>query len=140
MKVKVALNLTLSILLLKSSKIDQNSSHYDYHQRIGRIVEICHYLHFNINITTLLKIFKHIAGTYTILSTHQELKESNLLKQAEILCDEIRQNIQQIINHRTEERKVIKYVFGNPDANDLDKINNYSNSLSNINNMKTYLL
>ena len=126
MKVKVALNLTLSILLLKSSKIDQNSSHYDYHQRIGRIVEICHYLHFNINITTLLKIFKHIAGTYTILSTHQELKESNLLKQAEILCDEIRQNI--------------KYVFGNPDANDLDKINNYSNSLSNINNMKTYLL
>ena len=61
--------------------------------------------------------------------------ESNLLKQAELLCDEAYQNLQQISPANTRLKRelingvgaVIKYIFGNPDANDLDRINNYLN-------------
>ena len=65
--------------------------------------------------------------------------ESNLLKQAELLCDEAYQTIQQIPSANTRLKRglingvgtAIKYIFGNPDANDLDMINNYFNVLDN---------
>ena len=134
---KTALILMHIALLVESSEINQNKTHYDYQQGIGRIVGSYHYLHFNIDVTTLLKTFKHITASYVILSKHGELKESSLLKQAEILCNEIHQNLQIIMpsNMRTKRGLInglgtaIKYIFGNPDANDLEKINNYLNSL-----------
>ena len=84
-----------------------------------------------------MKTFKHITASYVILSNHGELKESSLLKQAEILFNEIHQNLQIIMpSHMRAKRGLInrlgtaiKYIFGNPDANDLEKINNYLNSL-----------
>ena len=134
---KTTLVLILVALLVESSEINQNKTHYDYRQGIGRIVGSYHYLHFNIDVTTLLKTFKHITTSYEVLSNHGELKESSLLKQAEILCNEIHQNLQIIMpsNMRTKRGLInglgtaIKYIFGNPDANDLEKINNYLNSL-----------
>ena len=59
------------------------------------------------------------------------------MKQASILCDEIYQNIEQMApkNNRVKSGlinglgTVMKYIFGNPDANDLEKINNYLNLL-----------
>ena len=124
-------------LLVESSEINQNKTYYDYQQRIERIVESYHYLHFNNAVTKLLKTFKYITASYVMLSNHGELKESSLLKQAEILCNEIHQNLQIIMpsNMRTKRGLInelgtaIKYIFENPDANDLEKINNYLNSL-----------
>ena len=65
----------LVALLVESSEINQNKRHYDYRQGIGRIVGSYHYLHFNIDVTTLLKTFKHITASYVILSNHGELRE-----------------------------------------------------------------
>ena len=134
---KTALILMHIALLVESSEINQNKTHYNYQQGIGRIVGSYHYLLFNIDVTTLLKTFKHITASYVILSKHGELKESSLLKEAEILCNEIHQNLQIIMpsNMRTKRGLInglstaIKYIFGNPDANNLEKINNYLNSL-----------
>ena len=86
---KTALILMLVALLVESSEINQNKTHYDYQQGTGRIVGDYHYLHFNIDVATLLKTFKHITTSYEVLSNQGELKESSLLKQAEILCNEI---------------------------------------------------
>ena len=124
-------------MLVESSEINQNKTHYDYQQGTGRIVGSYHYLHINVDVTKLLKTFKHITASYVILSNHGEVKESSLLKQAEILCNEIHQNLQIIMPSymRTKTGLInglgtgIKYTVGNPDANDLEKINNYLNSL-----------
>ena len=70
---KTALILLLVTLLVESSEINQNKTHYDYQQGTGRIVGSYHYLHFNIDVTTLLKTFKHITASYAILSNHGEL-------------------------------------------------------------------
>ena len=101
---KTALILSLVSLLVECSEINQNKTHYDYQQGTGRIVGSYHYLYFNIDFTTLLKSFKHITASYLILSNHGELKESSLLKQAEILCNEMHQNLQIImpLNMRTK--------------------------------------
>ena len=65
----------LIALLVESSEINQNKTYYDYQQGTGRIVGSYHYLHFNIDVTRLLKTFEHITASYVILSKHGELKE-----------------------------------------------------------------
>ena len=94
----------LVALLVESSEINQNKTHDDDQQGTGRIVGSYHYLQFNMDVTTLLKTFKYITASYVILSNHGKLKESSLLKQAEILCNEIHQNLQIIMpsNMRTK--------------------------------------
>ncbi|XP_076386045.1 uncharacterized protein LOC143264130 [Megachile rotundata] len=134
---KIILILTISIILAKSIQIDPNATHYNYHQGTGRIMENYHYLHFYINITSLKHTYNKILISYTILSGQKELRNSSLFRQTESLCNEIYQNLQQIAPPKERVKRglinglgtVIKYIFGNPDANDLDKINNYLISL-----------
>ncbi|XP_076546662.1 uncharacterized protein LOC143305748 [Osmia lignaria lignaria] len=134
---KIILTLTISIILVKSIQTDPNATHYNYQQGIGRIMENYHYLHFYINITSLRHTYNKILISYTILSGREELRNSSLFRQTESLCNEIYQNLQQIepLTKRVKRGlinglgTVIKYIFGNPDANDLDKINNYLTSL-----------
>lgn len=134
---KTTLILLITTTLVKSKEIDPDATHYDYDQGTGRITDNYHYLHFSINTTTLRYTYNRILSSYTILSFRQELQESNLLKQAAILCGELHQNLQQIMPQDRRMKRglidglgtAIKYIFGNPDANDLKRINNYLNSL-----------
>ena len=134
---KLALILIIPLIIMKSSEVDLGATHYDYPQGIGRIIKNYHYTHFSINTTTLRQTYYRILTSYTILSSRNELRDSNLLKQASILCDEIYHNIEQVAPKNKRVKRglinglgtVIKYIFGNPDANDLEKINNYLNLL-----------
>lgn len=120
-----------------SSFIDPDDTHFDYHQGVGRIVEKYHYLHFNLNITALQETYYQILKSFHVLALRSELKDSNLLKQAAILCEEVDQTLQQIVPKSNRTKRglinglgtVIKYVFGNPDANDLNNINEYLDKL-----------
>lgn len=122
------------IIPMMSSQINPDDTHFDYHQGVGRIIEKYHYLHFNLNITTLKETYNQILKSYHIIALRSELKESNLLKQAAILCEEVAQTLQQIMPHKDNRVKrglinglgsVIKFIFGNPDADDLTRINEY---------------
>ena len=127
--------LMTSILFARSIEINQNSTHYDYERGIGRIIENYHYVHFYIN-TTSLSTYNKILPDYTLLSWRKELKNASLLVQASLLCNEIYQDLQEIAQHQRTKRglinglgKAIKFIFGNPDADDLDEIKNYLNAL-----------
>ena len=145
---KTGLIMILLTILVKSNEIDEHSTHYDHHHGIGRIIQNFHHVHFHINITTLKHTCNHIRDSYIALSSELKLQvkelsssrlESNLLKQAELLYEESYQNLQQIspANIRLKRGLInglgtaIKYIFGNPDANDLNRINNYLNLLGN---------
>ena len=130
---KPTLILLMMIIIVKSNEEILESTHYDYQQGIGKIIQNYHYVHFNINITALRETYANIRTSYAILSHRHQLQNSNLLKQTEILIMEISQNLQQIIPTNGRFKRgllngigtAIKYVFGNPDANDLEKINKY---------------
>ena len=77
---------------------------------------------------SLKNTYNKILTDYTLLSWRKELKNSSLLVQASLLCNEIYQDLQKIApQHGRTKRglvnglgKAIKFIFGNPDADDLD--------------------
>ena len=90
---KMILILMTSILFARSMEINQNSTHYDYEQGIGRIIENYYYVYFYINTTSLKNTYNKILIDYTLLSWRKELKNSSLLVQASLLCNEIYQDL-----------------------------------------------
>ena len=75
---KIGLIMILLIIVAKSTEIDKDSTHYDHHQGIGRIIQDYHYVHFHINTTTLKHTYHHILHSYTTLSSQLKLKVADL--------------------------------------------------------------
>lgn len=118
---------------MKSDEINPDATRFDYQQGVGKIIENYHYIHFYINTTSLKYTYGRILTDYTVLSSRKEVKNSSLLMEAKLLCEEIYQDLQEIAPFGGRKKrglingvgKMIKYIFGNPDSDDLEKINNY---------------
>ncbi|XP_031789078.1 uncharacterized protein LOC116418037 [Nasonia vitripennis] len=129
----MAMIMAISTITVKSDEINPDATHFDYQQGVGRIIENYHYVHFFINTSSLKRTYGRILTDYTILSSRKELKNSSLLMEARLLCQEIYQDLQEIAPFGGRRKrglingvgKMIKYIFGNPDSDDLEKINNY---------------
>lgn len=119
------------LVIMVEGDIDPDATHYDYQQGIGKIIENYHYINFHINISSLRGTYNKILNEYTLLSLKEEFRNSSLLEQAKLLCNEIFQDLQEIAPFGKRSKrglinglgKVIKFVFGNPDADDLERIN-----------------
>ena len=79
------------------------------------------YIFIHINTTSLKNTYNKMLTDYTLLSWRKELKNSSLLVQARLVCNEIYQDLQEIApQHERTKRglvnrlgKAIKFIFGN---------------------------